>query len=509
MAGVGDGELVDGHGADRRDDIVEPVIERPVPDGQAELGVVGAAEAGEPGPVVARMPGGEHRLALGDAQRVRRDPGMKRQARIRPGDLGAEELADGAEQARTGGLVVGRRNRAGGVLQGVRDRHGRGVSQRQQHVPFLLAHAAAEHGELDRRLGARQVPRGLLAAQQSPAHGAVQLPPPLGGLVRRDAAALGVARHQLGAGTETADGLRRAEPPGLGAQPAKVVHGVTAIGELPVQHPLQPVPAHDEVAGAEIAVHQSVRRGRRPVAGEPPQADLERGPWLGEALVEPGHLAECVDPAQAGDGPGIHLVDPGQDLTETARETGPDGRVRVVPQQPPRDRLPVQALHQQVGPAGAEGFGPGVVELGHRNAGRPGRDHGRRLDGHVPVTTVPVRVTEQDQAMLFDREMGAAGRPGLNAPALPARAARQPLDAGDLGGRPPHGLQTRRQKPGQPRRLGHEPAASSVSWTKRSPARSMTVKSQQARPSFPPGTARTIAERYMSLIPELAAPLGC
>jgi len=57
VAGVSDRELVDSRGADRRDDIVEAVIERPVPDGRAELGIVGAAERGEPGPVVASWPG--------------------------------------------------------------------------------------------------------------------------------------------------------------------------------------------------------------------------------------------------------------------------------------------------------------------------------------------------------------------------------------------------------------------------------------------------------------------
>jgi len=119
VAGVGDRELVDGRGADRRDDIVEAVIERLVADGRAELGIVGAAESGEPGPVVARVPGGEHGLALGDPQRVRRDPGMKRQGRFGHGDLGGEELPDRAEQAGTGRPVVGCRGRPQGVLQGV------------------------------------------------------------------------------------------------------------------------------------------------------------------------------------------------------------------------------------------------------------------------------------------------------------------------------------------------------------------------------------------------------
>ncbi len=429
------------------------MIQRPVANGRAELGIVGAAESGEPGPVVARVPGGEHRLALGDGQRVHRDPGMERQARLCPGDLGGEELADGTEQAGTGRPVVGCRGRADGVGQRVGDRQRRGVAEREQNVILLLAYAAAEHRVLDRRLGVGEVARGLPTAEESPSHGAVQLPPLLGGLVRGDAAAVGVARHQVGAGPEPADRARRAEPPRLGAQPAQVVHRITAMGQLPVQHSPQPVGGHDQVAGPEVAVHEPVPGGRRPVLGEPPQADLQSRPRLGELLVQLDRLAERIDPRQAGDGIGVYRVDAGQDLAEPAREPGPHGRVRVVPQQPPRDRLPVQALHQQVGPALAEGFGPVVMELGHRDAGRSRGGHGRGLERHVPAAILPARLTEQDEAALR-----AVGGPRFNAPALPARAAGQLLDAADLDGRPPQRLQARRQELGQPDGLGHETA---------------------------------------------------
>ena len=348
--------------------------------------------------------------------------------------------------------------RARGAVQGIGDRDRRGVAQREQDVELLLADAPAEHRELDRGLAAGEVPLGLPAAEQGPSHRAVQLPPPLGGLVRGSAAAVGVARHQVGAGPETADRRRRAEPPGLGAQPAQVLHRVAAVRELPVQHAAQPVLAHDEVAGPEIAVHQRVRRGRGPVLGEPPQADLQRGPRLAEVLVQPGHLAERVDPGQVRDRIGVDPVDAGQDLPEAAREPGPHRGVRVVPQQPPRDRLPVQPLGQQVGPAGAQGFLPVVVDPGTGTSGRPRGDHGRRLERHVAVAGVdPLRVTEQDEAALR-----AVGHPGLDAPALPARAAGQLLQAGDLDGRPPHRPQARGQQLGQPGSLGHAVRASGV-----------------------------------------------
>ena len=101
MAGVGDDELVDRRGPDRLDDLAEAVIQRSVTDRRAESGIVVAAQSGEPGPVAAFVAGGEHGLALGDPQRVRRHAGVEPQPRIGPDPrtgLGGEELADGAEQ---------------------------------------------------------------------------------------------------------------------------------------------------------------------------------------------------------------------------------------------------------------------------------------------------------------------------------------------------------------------------------------------------------------------------
>src|SRR5262249_40997341 len=140
----------------------ETVIQRAVADGRAEPGVVRAAERGEPGPVVARVPGRQQGLALGYAQRVGRDPGVERQARIRGDRLGTEELADGAEQAGTARLVMrGARRAGGGLIKGVRYGKWLGVAKGQQDVEFLLADAAAEHRQLDRGLSVRQVARGL------------------------------------------------------------------------------------------------------------------------------------------------------------------------------------------------------------------------------------------------------------------------------------------------------------------------------------------------------------
>ena len=129
--------------------------------------------------MTAFVPGGEHGLALGDPQRVRRDPGVKPQARIPDADFCGEELADGPEQFGAGRAVMGRSGRAGLIpeapeipdplevlevlevledpwvleVEGIGHGQRRGVAQREQDVVFLLADAAAEHRELDRRLG--------------------------------------------------------------------------------------------------------------------------------------------------------------------------------------------------------------------------------------------------------------------------------------------------------------------------------------------------------------------
>ena len=94
------------------------------------------------------------------------------------------------------------------------------------------------------------------------------------------------------------------------------------MGQFPVEHPAQAVLADHEVAGPEIAVHQSVRRGSGPVLGQPAQADLEGGPGLGEGLVKAVQLAERIGVGQARHRVGIDLVDPGQDLPQAAREPG-------------------------------------------------------------------------------------------------------------------------------------------------------------------------------------------
>ena len=66
-----------------------------------------AAEGGEPVPVGPLVGGGQEGLALGDAQRVGRDPSVELQDRVGGTDLGGEEVADGAEESGSGRTIMG------------------------------------------------------------------------------------------------------------------------------------------------------------------------------------------------------------------------------------------------------------------------------------------------------------------------------------------------------------------------------------------------------------------
>src|SRR5207237_4043989 len=83
---------------------------------------------------------------------------------------------------------------------------------------------------------------------------------------------------------EAADGMVDAEAPGFDAQPSQVLHRITDVGELPVEHGAQAVGPDDQVAVAEVAMDDGRSGGRRPSLFEPAQRQLERGVRLAEAV---------------------------------------------------------------------------------------------------------------------------------------------------------------------------------------------------------------------------------
>src|SRR5579871_3741776 len=82
-----------------------------------------------------------------------------------------------------------------------------------------------------------------------------------------------VAREQFLARAESADRLvDLAEAPGVDADPAEILHGIAEMGKLPVEHRAYAVRADDEIAMAEIAVHQRhLRRRARIMVAQPAQ----------------------------------------------------------------------------------------------------------------------------------------------------------------------------------------------------------------------------------------------
>src|SRR6185436_20444636 len=86
-----------------------------------------------------------------------------------------------------------------------------------------------------------------------------------------------ITREQVLARTKTADRLvDLAKPPGVDADPAQVLHRIAEMRALPVHHRADAVGPDDEVAVAEIAMHQRhlVRRPGIAVA-QPAQRQLE------------------------------------------------------------------------------------------------------------------------------------------------------------------------------------------------------------------------------------------
>ena len=180
-----------------------------------------------------------------------------------------EELAHRLDQLGRGRAVVGRghgrRTSATGASDGAPaeerpepacvagERRCHGSSSRQ--VVLVLAHTAADGGQLDRAAEPEQMGRRLHDADDAPLQRAERLPPShdVGIDFRPRRRRVGV--EQVLVLTEPTHRLRRAEPPRPYAQPAEVLQRVADVRDLPVEHGPQAVRTDDEVAEAEVAVH--------------------------------------------------------------------------------------------------------------------------------------------------------------------------------------------------------------------------------------------------------------
>ena len=109
------------------------------------------------------------------------------------------------------------------------------------------AERANEFGEIVARqaLGVAYYGGALLPAEDMHHHG-----------IGTDAARLLVGVEQLVVATEAGDRRTTAEPPCLHAQPAEVLHRIAQVRQLPVDHRPEPIGTDDDVAEAEVAVHE-------------------------------------------------------------------------------------------------------------------------------------------------------------------------------------------------------------------------------------------------------------
>jgi len=117
---------------------------------------------------------------------------------------------------------------------------------------------------------------------------------------------------------EAADGERRAEAPGLHAQPAEILQRIPEMGELPVEHGADAVGTDDQVAVTEVAVDDALGRTRRPVVAEPTESQLEGRMGLAQSVDDGPELFDRVPCGQTGNLEGRDPVDGGEDLAAAA-----------------------------------------------------------------------------------------------------------------------------------------------------------------------------------------------
>ena len=367
-------------------------------------------------------------------------------------DVVGQVAADRVQQFAGGGPAVrggGRLRLAGRAGPPGRGRRGGVRVQQQEQVPLLLAHPAADRGQLDRAVRAGQVRPGLVQADDPPAERAEDLPP-----AQLGQADIGPARGPVGGqqllARAQADRRARPEPPRLHAQPAKVLARAARVHLLPVDDRVQRLRADDQVAEPQVAVHGHAFPRRRRVGLQRGQRPLEHR----AGRAEPGqYRAQPGQRIRGGQVRGhVQRVQARGEPAELAGQHLPRGRVGAVAQDPPGDGLARHPAHHQPGRPPQLRAVVAEQHLGHGQPGGPGRRDRRGLPAHRPRLARPARrVPAQHQA-----GPGAVRADGVERPGLPGRAAGhpgQPLD----GDRAEHAPQRGREPRRQLRRVRHRP----------------------------------------------------
>src|ERR1700756_437967 len=272
------------------------------------------------------------------------------------------------------------------------------------------------------------------AADHAPAQRAHDLPELDTGRIDL-AAALLVARKKLLAGTKASDSLvDLAKAPRVDADPAQILHGVAEMRELPVEHRAHTVGPDDEVAVAEIAMHQRhLLRRTGIVIGQPAQRQFEHRPRPVEGAVLPRDLGDLRcrrHLAQLWQFFTRQCVNTGRDPAELAREPRACLRELGIAQDLARDGLAFDPPHDE---AGTE------IVLGLKHMQPLRRRQARVMrELHQPRLGLESRRTRGRRAMAFwqpaqDRADIALRMHDIKRPGLLAGAARQPCSTRDTG----------------------------------------------------------------------------
>ena len=269
-------------------------------------------------------------------------------------------------------------------------------------------------------------------AEDAPAQSAEYLPimDRLG--ADRAAAAGRVAGLQLGDLAKAADRFFViAIAPGADADPAEVSHRVAEMGAFPVEHALEAVGADQDVAVAEIAMHQAMAlAGQLDPLRQPAEAVFEAGIGMAEGchqLVVVGELFRRVHRHEVRQVGQDDAVQPGGGVAALEGELGPRGSVGVLAQDAPAERLAVEPPHDEAG-------GGAIVRreierhLRHRHAGPAGQlDQpalGRAADAEPGLLAGEAAVRQIDHRVaLQDQRESVAGRGDIEGPGLAAGAA--------------------------------------------------------------------------------------
>src|SRR5436309_6319395 len=204
-----------------------------------------------------------------------------------------------------------------------RGRSPQALRQELEQVPLVLAHAPADGGQLDRAHHAGCVRGGLHDAHDPPLEGPERLPPAERVAIDRSSARCLVRLDQLLVATEAADRPVHAESPRTRAQPPQVLHRVTQVGELPVEHRPNAFRPDDEVAVAKVTVDDRHPAGPWAVGRQPAERQLERRVGLAERVEHAAELLDLVLLDEAVDAFRRNGVEPGQDLTALAGQQRP------------------------------------------------------------------------------------------------------------------------------------------------------------------------------------------